>query len=156
MAPFFIREELSTLTEDTWRIETNLKTLFSSKFEASLNSSTTLNYTYNGNDNNRRYSESLSLKIRSRIARNYTLDISSFYNYYYSPTVTNYNRSDFILNLSAGRIFGKKHKFHIFLSATDLLDQQKNISLIMQDDYIKSSKNLIIGRNFIFKAEYKF
>ena len=122
----------------------------------SLNSSTTLNCTNNGNDKNRRYSEFLSLKIRSRIAKKYTLDIASLYNYYYSPTATNYNRSDFILNLSAGRIFGKEHKLHIFLNATDLLDQQRAIYLSMQDDYISTIKNKIVGRSFTLKAEFKF
>ncbi|MDP3435804.1 MAG: hypothetical protein Q8S04_01030, partial [Bacteroidales bacterium] len=78
------------------------------------------------------------------------------YYHYGNRQLPNKEQNDFILNSSFSYRLDKKGNYNLWLSANDIFNQQRNITINLGEDYTSTVRTLIPGRYWLIKAEFKF
>ena len=112
---------------------------------------------YNGALRNRRFSQTLYLGMRGRIAEVVEVRTSNSFRWHLLwPNVSGIDRFGFISNISLGYRLGKKRNVTLTAEGYDLFDKrQRTIESLLADNVYTSYENLT-HRHVILRAEWKF
>jgi hypothetical protein len=153
--PVYVQENKAKLKRAGATLSAALNTSFSTKLETGLSSWSSLTYTDNGTNTNRVFYQSLSGTIRAIITgKKFTIEAKPSWGY--DNSSSGLERDNFFLDVSIGKKFGKDGGFSINLDGFDLFNSSQPVGVEMNDDYIVTSRQILLRRCVMLRAEYKF
>ncbi len=154
--PFFLSDDLYATDAHSLSATLAFQSGFSRFIEIYLTSTT--GGAYSRDDNNHTYKsfrQSGYGRVRINFLKRYWLTGST--SYHYEDYITSdFTREETLLSASFLYKFGKNDQGEIGLHVDDILNQQKSISIMMQEDYIETSRSRILGRNASISFSYQF
>lgn len=153
--PYFLGEELCHSGLHSLGLGLGFDTGFSSKVRIALATDTSLG-SYSTREQTRR---TLQQRINARLdlqPGKYFGRANLSYDFYCNDASKSLTRHYLILNVAAGRRFGRRERFSLSLGAADLLNRPDHTSTSFQTDYLLASTTSYLGRYLYLHAAHTF
>lgn len=153
--PYYLDETLSHSVSHGLTVDAGVRTGFSTKIRIDLSTSTALSSYTTQQSTARDLRETVRARIELRPGR-YFASVGLFYQFYCNDRSKELTRHDVILNLAAGRKFGRDDRFSVSVGAVDILNRPDHTRTSFDTDYILTSTTSYLGRYAYLRAAFTF
>lgn len=153
--PYFLGERLFDSRQHTLQLSLGFDSGFSDKIRISLDTHTDLSSYTTQRQTRRSLQQHANLRAELHLG-NYFGNANTAYEFYRNSASKALTRHRTILNIAAGRKFGRESRFSLSVGAVDLLDGPDYVSTHFATDHILTSTNSYLGRYLYLRAAHTF
>jgi hypothetical protein len=126
------------------------------KFDLNFTSTSTyniVNYSNNSSTNSNYFTQRLAVEPTWSTKSGWILS-NDFDYVMYRGQAAGYNESVPLWNAGLAKLFGKKKEFELRFSVFDILDQNKNITRTVEQNYVEDVRTEVLNRYFLLSLTY--
>ncbi len=154
--PYYVYEVLNMNDMHTCNLSLGLVSDFSKKIEISFSADTGVRY-YEKDENTafKEINETVRGKVRFNFAKRLWISADGCFRFR-DTSLPNTVLREIVLNSEFACKFGKEDKGSLSINFNDILNQARSWRVFMENDYVKTERIAILGRNAYLKLSYSF